>query len=125
MSVSRRTIHQQKVDKLIEHMALQYNLHPYTVAPPIYRFLWSLGILVRPPMYLNFWAIVLINAIMFGGLWGVVMYFTLWRGRISSWQVALIAAGAGLSFGLAMAAYYRYKVGKWTLPPWDSLGEGE
>jgi hypothetical protein len=57
----------------------------------------------------------------FGILWGAIMWAILWQAWHMSLELAvLIAAGAGLAFGLSMATYYRWKAVSLQLPPWEN-----
>lgn len=45
--------HCQKADHLIAELG-QEGVGPYTVAPPLFRLLWALGLEVPPPLFLGF-----------------------------------------------------------------------
>src|SRR5262245_43427049 len=84
-------------------------VNPYTSAPPIYRLAWVLGLHIRPPLYQTFASLALCMGLGFGILWGLAMWFLIWRGEERSIIVALVGAlFAGVLFGLAMAGYYRW-----------------
>jgi hypothetical protein len=108
--------HGEKVDHYLAMMARR-KVHPQTAAPPLFRALWGLGLRVPPPHFIGFLPLMLASGILFGVGWGVAMRFLFWRGM--GWPLMLgAAAGAGLSFGAAMAGYYRYSARKLGLPPW-------
>ena len=112
--------HRKKVERLIADLGKK-GVSPYTVAPPIFRLLWALGLEVPPPFFLGFLTLTLVAGVFFGIFWGAFMWLLQWQ----AWQMplgaaALVAASAGLVFGLSMAAYYRWKASRLRLPPWDS-----
>jgi uncharacterized protein DUF6404 len=123
-----RLTHRQKVDLLITELRKQ-GVSPYTVAPPFFRQLWALGFHVPPPFFLGFFTLTLLTGIPFGVLWGAFMWLLQWQAlnlpiwRPRHWSIGfavLTAAGAGLLFGLSMAAFYRWKAARLRLPPWES-----
>jgi hypothetical protein len=61
--------HRQKVQRLIEELG-QQGIGPYTVAPPLFRFLWSLGLEIPPPFFLGFAKLTTLMGTTFGALWG-------------------------------------------------------
>ena len=98
----------------------------YTAAPPLYRLLWRLGFDVAPPLFASFWLITLQMGVFFAVGWGVVMWFWVWQGQGLPPIFAIIAsAGAGVCFGLAMAAYYRWRWRKLGLPRWEDYPAGQ
>ncbi len=111
--------HQEKVDHLLNDLA-QRGIGKYTTAPPLYRLLWRLGFEVPPPHYAGFWPLAIFMGVFFAVLWGIFMWFFLWR---SEDMPAAIAIGssllAGALFGVGMAAYYRSAASKLALPHWE------
>jgi hypothetical protein len=90
--------------------------------PPMLRALWKLGMPVPPPHFLPFWKVMLFAAVWFGGAWGAIMWFTNWsRQGIPLVYAVVIAALAGVAFGLTVALYYAYGRRKHRLPAWTSL----
>ena len=112
--------HREKVDHLIADLGKR-GVSQYTVAPPAFRLLWALGIKIPPPFFMGFGSLTLLMGVFFGVLWGVVMWFLQWQTLRLSLEVAILAAaGAGLLFGLLMAAYYRWKANQLQLPTWEN-----
>lgn len=109
--------HRQKVERLIADLGKQ-GVSPYTVAPPLFRLLWALGLSVPPPFFLGFLTLTVLMGGFFGILWGAFMWLFLWQERLK--VIVGYAAVAGLAFGLSMAAYYRWKAARLRLPPWES-----
>ena len=90
--------------------------------PPLFVLLRKLGINIRPVHYNTFIVNFLLMAIMFGGTWGLIMWFTTWESQNMSIQMALITSlGAGLLFGLSMAFYYKRSSKKNKLSNWEQL----
>lgn len=92
----------------------------YTSAPPVYRLCWMLGLRIRPPLYQSFASLTFFQGSWLGVLWGLLMWFSLWRNQ--GWRVTeaiITSVFAGLLFGLAMATYYRWKASRLKLPPID------
>ncbi|HKI31671.1 MAG TPA: DUF6404 family protein [Gemmataceae bacterium] len=123
--------HRQKVDHLIEDLGKR-GIGAYTVAPPLFRLLWALGLKVPPPFFLGFFALTFLMGGMFSVLWGAAMWGGfLWLFERQPQQepievhavFVLASAAAGLLFGLCMAAYCRWKAKRLVLPPWDSYPE--
>lgn len=115
--------HRQKVDRLMNELGKK-GVGKYTVAPPIFRLLWTLGLQVPPPFFLGFFALTLLMGAFFGVFWGGTMWLLQRQsGRLPVELAVIIAAGAGLCFGLAMATYYRWKAARLGLPTWESYGE--
>ena len=55
---------QDKVDKLIAELGEQ-GYSEFTVAPPLFRMLWSHGIDIPPPLFMPFWSIVVFMCYLF------------------------------------------------------------
>ena len=112
--------HRQKVERLITELRRQ-GVSPYTVAPPLFRLLWALGLEVPPPFFLGFVTLTLLMGAFFGIFWGAFMWLLQWRAWHIPLELAIVAsAGVGLLFGLSMAGYYRWKAARLRLPPWES-----
>jgi hypothetical protein len=108
--------HRQKVDHLIAKLG-QKGVGFYTVAPPIFRLLWVLGLEVPPSFFLGSRQLALVMGttfgVLFGLFWGVVIWLWQWQREIPAGvavQITVCAAVfAGLLFGLVMARTYRGK----------------
>ncbi len=120
---SQKMTHSQKVERLIADLGKQ-GVSPYTVAPPLFRLLWALGLQAPPPFFLRFFPLTLLAGTFFGILWGVCMWLIQWQAWHMPVEVVLVlAAVAGLAFGMSLAAYYRWKAARLQLPPWDCYPE--
>ncbi len=123
--------HRRKVEHLIEELGNQ-GVGTYTAAPPLFRLLWALGLEVPPPFFLGFGKLTLLMGTFFGALWGVLWGVGMW---LSAWQgempvgiavaiTTLAAVFAGLTFGLVMAWYTRWKAARLGLPAsWEDYPE--
>lgn len=91
-------------------------------SPVFVQLIRKLGMQLPPPHYASFIANTLIMGVMFGTLWGVLMYLLVWKDQ----QLALNSMGvkvaiSGLWFGLMMACYYKYSARKNQLTPWSDI----
>jgi hypothetical protein len=111
-------IREEKIAAMINDLSLK-GLSPYTSAPPLYRLLWRLGFDIPPPPFASFASNALMMGITFAVVWGLLMWFVLWRGEFSTIAAIVTSVVAGVCFGLAMAAYYRWRVSKLGLPRWE------
>lgn len=97
-------------------------MHRSNYESPLLRLMWRLGLNVPPPHFAPFWFNAITIGVFFGVAWGVLMWLMSWSPQGLSWPGALIAAaGAGVLFGTAMAAYYAHGKRKYSLPPWHEL----
>ena len=119
--------HQQKVDRLITELS-QQGVGSYTVAPPLFRLLWALGLEVPPPLFLGLLPNTVVMGTTFGVLfgvpWGVVMWLWEWQGQLPAGFAVLLSVLAGLLagvvFGLVMAVLIRRQAARLELPPsWE------
>jgi hypothetical protein len=110
--------HEEKIAYLLNDLG-QKRVNKYTIAPPLYRLLWRLGIKVLPPHFAGFWSLTLFMGAFFAVGWGILMWLMAWHGERMPAKAAVgVAAIAGFLFGLAMAGYYRWHSRQLTLPPW-------
>jgi len=108
--------HREKVDYFIDDMAKR-GVSEFTAAPPAWRTAWGLGLQVPPPHFLGFTTMALASGLPFGTLWGIAMWYLVWR--FQGWAFATTAGIAvGILFGVCLAAYYRYSAAKHNLPSW-------
>ena len=111
--------HQEKVDHLIAELGKE-GMSSYTVAPPLFRLLWALGLRVPPPLFLGFFTVALFAGFFFGLFWGAFMWLIQWRWWKAPVELAVFASVlAGLLFGVSMGAYYRWKARQLKLPRWE------
>ena len=92
--------------------------------PLMMKLLGSMGFKVRPPHYSAFAINLLTLGCFFGGSWGLFMYIFIWLPQNYPIAICILASlGAGLFFGLIMAAYYKFGAHKYKLTAWEDLGE--
>ena len=90
-----------------------------TVAPPLWRLLWRMGVDVPPPLFLRFLPAAALLGGFFGLGWGLLMWPMYWARHGLPLGAALAAmVFAGTSFGLLMAAYLRFMARRHRLPAW-------
>lgn len=92
-----------------------------TIAPPLYRLLWKLGVPIAPPVFNPF----VINFLVWGGYFAAFMGVTMgsyehWRGEDTS-HVPVTALLSGMLFGLWMATVYFAEARKLSLPKWKDF----
>ncbi len=110
--------HDEKVAYLLKDLGKK-GIGQYTIAPPIYRLLWRLGVEVKPPHFASFWSLVGTTGVAFGIFWGIFMWFLVWQQSTPVSLAVGAAALAGLVFGLVMAVYFRRRSRKLALPRWE------
>jgi len=112
--------HTDKVERLVQDL-VERGVWPSTVAPPIYRILWRLGVEVPPPHFAsltNGLMIALDNAIFFGlPFW---MLLNCIGRSLPLWKGLALAFGPGLAIGLAVALYYRWQSRRLGLGSWEN-----
>jgi hypothetical protein len=93
------------------------------IAPPVYRWAWKLGLALPPPLFSGFGFHFIVQSALFAALWGLAMIVLVRVAGlfIPAAYVAIAAALAGLTFGLAMAFFLRHKARRLSLPPWESM----
>lgn len=90
--------------------------------PPYLKLGRKLGLEPRPPYYLPFAKVVVLLGLYFGLGWGFMMSLIIWRQQaIPLYFQFIVAALAGLSFGLVMASWYHHVRKKRRLSSWQDL----
>jgi hypothetical protein len=110
--------HDEKVTLLLDDLGHR-GINRYTIAPPLYRLLWRLGIELKPPHFASFWSLVAITGVGYGVLLAVIMWAFVWQSRPVSVVIGTAALAAVL-FGLFMGAYYRMQARKLGLSRWEN-----
>ena len=88
-----------------------------TAAPLAYRFLWFLGIPVRPPLYQSYLALLLLHGFLFGGVLGAILACA--DRRLAPDGATVLGTLGGAIYGIMMATYYRLRAWSLGLPAWD------
>lgn len=101
-----------------------HGLAPGTVAPPLVRLAWVLGLRVPPPVYwsrANVLAVGMIHGTVLAGL--VYTIDLLMRGRVGpGWSYLLIAGISGMVYGAATAVHRKRVLRKaYSVPHWKSF----
>jgi hypothetical protein len=111
--------HEEKLNVMFKDLG-ERGVKKGTMAPPLYRLLWRIGVPVRPPHFASFGANALLMGIGFAFLWGLFMWFFLWRHQNMSPSTACLnALLAGALFGVMLSGYYRWQARKLSLPKWE------
>jgi uncharacterized protein DUF6404 len=112
--------HEEKVEFLLNELS-QRGVSKYTVAPPLYRILWRLGLEAKPPHFASFWSLTFTVGAFFAIAWGIFMWLFFWQGTDFPAVVGVSTSViAGLLFGMTIAGYYRSRARRLALPRWES-----
>ena len=96
----------------------------FTAAPPIFRWLWRLGVGVPPPLFIPFGKSAIALGVAFAVLWPAVGWLLRGGQFLDSLPVeAATALLGGTLFGISMAGYYRYRARRLRLPAWEQYPE--
>lgn len=99
-----------------------FGIWPSSANPPYVRLLKYAGFSPLPPHYSGFWKVGLTQAMWFGVIWGVWMWFTQWSGEnLSSANVLASVLSAGCFFGLFTAFYYATSKRHYSLSNWEDF----
>jgi hypothetical protein len=104
----------EKVDAFIEK-AESEGVPGWSIAPPLYRFLWWLGFEIPPPVFLRCVFVVLFEGVFFALFFGVVFVQV-----FALVEAAACALGTGLVYGLVAGIQWRdmtHQLGH--MPSWD------
>ena len=118
----------EKVYKVEEQLWRQ-GVQRSAVSPPLYRFLWSMGLKLKPPLFQSFLSRFLHSTILFAvGVGTIALVFLclgLWFGVVPSspshlavWSLIL---GGALAVGLLDAWVIRKRAHKLGLPRWEDV----
>ena len=108
--------HRGKVEAHVAEMR-EAGIAGPVAAPPLFRLLWATGLAVPPPLFLGFMPIMLIAAAPFLLVWVVVEGLMGWMGLVAGLLAGVIAS---LLFGALIAAYYRHRLKRLSLPSWEN-----
>lgn len=112
---------EQKKEQAIAIMENK-NMWKSNYAPPLIRALWKLGLKVIPLPFMPFWQATLITGIFFGPLYGLFMWFSVWKhGEITLTIAISMSLIAGFLFGVGMACFNWWLKIRNNLPAWDKL----
>lgn len=98
------------------------NMWRSNYAPPALRGLWKLGLKIPPLPFASFRQIALTMGAGFGLIWGLIMWFSTWQYTdIQLYEAIFRSLVSGMLFGLAMAAFHRWRKKANDLPEWEDL----
>jgi hypothetical protein len=107
--------HREKLDRLLPELEAR-GVGQYTIAPPVFRLFWSIGLEIAPPLFMGFLPL----AFLLGLMWGITMSIIM--SLIAGRHAMLPFAIGGVPFGLITAAYFRWKARTLKLPEWNDYG---
>jgi hypothetical protein len=120
--------HEEKVELMFQDL-IPKGIKKSTLAPPLYRFLWKLGVKISPPLFSSFIFLFLFQGIFFGILMGIFICAFAWIIRRFVDNSGFTFIGAiyssvigSIIFGLVMATYTRNRAKKYKLPLWKDYG---
>jgi hypothetical protein len=91
-------------------------------APTVVAFLWRMGVEIPPPHFVGFFGNFAFSSVLFGSVWGALMWLLWWSSHgTSPIAAAATSAIAGLVAGLCIASYYHYSAHKYSIPRWDEF----
>ena len=115
--------HREKVDHLLSELTAK-GIGQYTIAPPMFRMFWKLGIEIPPPFFIPFLPLALLFGLPFGAAMAIFFWLSdLWLSRGWSEEVFfVILIGSGAAFGLTLSAYCRLQASRLRLNRWNNYG---
>jgi hypothetical protein len=111
--------HARKIE-IYKRMMAGKGIAPTTAAPPLWEFLWSLGVPITPPLYMGFLPLALFSGALFGVLFSAFAWYMGNRGArsMSLQEAANVALATGALFGLSVAWLTRRFARKHGLGTW-------
>lgn len=91
--------------------------------PLPYKFLWDIGLTVRPPLFATSLQLFLVNSTFFAIAWGGLMILRFFLPKqipIETGNLIFLTLAGGLAFGLVMTFIIRQRAKKLNLPKWES-----
>ncbi len=112
---------EEKLSKAIEEMN-QAGIARHTHSPPVFRFMWRIGLNIRPLFYSNLASIFLFMGIGFATLYWMIKSLLFGStSHIHPIATLVEVSIAGLGFGAFVALYYRWGRKKYGLSKWNQL----
>jgi hypothetical protein len=108
--------HREKVDRAVSELGAE-GFSQHTIAPPIFRMFWKIGINIPPPFFIDFWSLALLEGALFGA--AMAIYYSVFH---KSSHLIVCAIG-GAVFGLTVSGIARRKARGLCLPSWKSYGK--
>ncbi|MBM4073069.1 MAG: hypothetical protein FJ271_29715 [Planctomycetes bacterium] len=110
--------HDEKVARLIAELEA-HGIRRGSIVPPIYKWLWKLGVLVPPPHCQHWTGLAALTTINFAAMFLVLTLLWRWRApALPGWLLWALPLTGGAIFGLLMTAAYRYAAALLKLPVW-------
>jgi len=91
-------------------------------APPIYSFLWKIGVLIPPPHFNTFSFNLIFNSAAFGVCIFIFSLFKYDNERLLT--LILMSSFFGFIFGTLMAFSYKHDKSKFSIPSWSNFKNG-
>jgi hypothetical protein len=115
--------HREKVDHLLSELTAK-GINQYTIAPPMFRMFWKLGIEIPPPFFIPFLPLALLFGLPFGAAMAIFFWLSsLWLSLVwSEEEFFVILIGASAACGLTLSAYCRLRASTLRLNRWNNYG---
>ena|ERR1700683_1567151 len=119
LTLGRCMTHSEKIARLISELSAK-RVKERTIAPPIFRLLWALGIEIPPPLFIHFFPFAVWVYLFVAPVMGV-LYWMVGLANSPSWAVIFGAlAGLIVAFPTALSFYWKGKT--LNLPAWEDYG---
>ena len=109
--------HSEKIQRMFGDLSNR-GIDPRTFAPPIYRWLWKLGVEIPPPHFSTFWFLFAFQGGCFGLALGVPIFASGMFFSLPLQLLVILSVASGVLFGLCMAIYFRWQAKTHRLPLW-------
>ena len=111
--------HTEKVARLVSELQAK-GVRRRSIAPLIFRLLWSFGVEIPPPLFLDSFALGLIGFLSSAPVLGIA--YCSFGLTNSVWKAALFGTLAGFIVGGIIALDFRLRAKPLHLPNWDQYG---
>ncbi len=108
----------EKVTQLIAELGA-HGIRRSSVVPPIYSWLWRLGVPVAPPHCQHWTGLAALATITFAAMFLVLTLLWRWRAPgLPEWMLWALPLTGGAIFGALLTAAYQYAAILLQLPAW-------
>jgi hypothetical protein len=121
-----RMTHSRKIEEYKRQMA-EKGIGSATACPPLWLFMWSIGVRIPPPLYMGFLSLTIFSGTFFGVLFGVIAWYMGNKGHrtMSLNEACYVALATGAFFGLSVAWFSRRLARKHRLGSWAAFGKSQ
>lgn len=117
--------HHDKVKCLIAELEA-HDIRPSSVVPPIYKWLWGLGVMIAPPHCQHWTGLAALTTATFATMFLILTLIWQWRAPgLPEWVTWTLPLTAGVFFGLLLTSAYRLAATLMKLPTWQDYPRAE